>query len=51
LSPLEQLIIAVDAAVAARARWGGRPAWVEDTKVMGSGLARTPLWAGEVEFY
>jgi S-adenosylmethionine synthetase len=35
LSALEQLVIAVDAALAARARSDGRPAWGEDTKVMG----------------
>lgn len=35
LSPLEQLVLAVDAAIAARARSDGRPAWGEDTKVMG----------------
>ena len=35
LSPLEQLVLAVDAAIAARARADGRPAWGEDTKVMG----------------
>jgi S-adenosylmethionine synthetase len=35
LSPLERLVIAVDAAIAARARSDGRPAWGEDTKVMG----------------
>lgn len=35
LSPLERLVLAVDAAIAARARSDGRPAWGEDTKVMG----------------
>ncbi|MFC3068453.1 methionine adenosyltransferase [Phenylobacterium soli] len=35
LSPLEQLVLAVDAAIAARAHANGRPAWGEDTKVMG----------------
>lgn len=40
LSPLEQLVIAVDAAIAARANSDGRPAWGEDTKVRGSGSER-----------
>lgn len=35
LSPLEQLVLAVEAAIAARANSDGRPAWGEDTKVMG----------------
>jgi S-adenosylmethionine synthetase len=35
LSPLEQLVLAVGAAIAARARAEDRPAWGEDTKVMG----------------
>jgi len=35
LSPLEQLVLAVEAAIAARATPDGRPAWGEDTKVMG----------------
>lgn len=35
LSPLEQLVLAVDAAIASRARPDRRPAWGEDTKVMG----------------
>lgn len=34
LSLLEQLVLAVDAAIAAWARSDGRPAWGEDTKVM-----------------
>jgi S-adenosylmethionine synthetase len=35
LSPLERLVLAVEAAIAARANSDARPAWGEDTKVMG----------------